>query len=142
VTAPIDVARLRRLLEEGTPGEWTVEGAHAHLIKGCLCLSCEEATGWWLSNMPFCDEVPTAREAPRDGCRAAVLPYPDAALIVAMHETLPQLLERIEELEDAIESMDHARDCRGFMHADGRVWKPCNCARALLGASSSPLGAD
>lgn len=102
MTAPVDVARLRRLLEEGTPGEWTVEGAHAHLIKGCLCLSCEEATGWWLSNMPFCDEVPTAREAPRDGCRAAVLPYPDAALIVAMHEALPEALTAFELLRECL----------------------------------------
>ena len=39
--------------------------------------------------------------------------------------------ERVRVLEDAIASMDHARDCRG-------PWGTCNCARAALSPTEEP----
>ena len=76
----IDIARLRRLLEEGTPEPWELDPED--MIWGAGELISSDASG------------------------------PDAALIVAMHEALPQLLDEIERLREGLQdALEDHPDC-------------------------------
>lgn len=127
---PVDVARLRRLLEEGTPGPWTYNGENfpGFTFYGKDDDEIMRATSHWSSN------------APSD---------PDAALIVAMHEALPQLLTAIDVLRElewsqgGNEGLDNMCPMCWAEQRDGAGRHTADCElAALLGSSSSPLGAD
>lgn len=110
--APVDVARLRRLMEEGTAGPWLHGQWHGHCrlpehgrmghpgppeCKYDYELKADNAYDRCYISAPV-ENV----ELIGSNDYGPILNEADAALIVAMHEALPELLERIEELEEAL----------------------------------------
>lgn len=84
------VARLRRLLEEGTPGPWVVDKRNANVILPTY------PEPEWVGVAGTRWDVFVGQVSNRDRAQFTA----DAALIVAMHEALPALLTAIDLLRE------------------------------------------
>lgn len=80
MTPPLDTAALRKLLEAATPGPWHLYAKH----KLVICKEDDFSIGQMSAGYP---------QAPLKEQEA------NAALIVAMRNALPALLDRLKELE-------------------------------------------
>ena len=88
MTAPLDLGRLRALLEKATPGPWrAVEAETAFRIQ--------RASDPW-------NYITTATYSPLGGIPKWEGMQANAALIVAAVNALPALLSRVEELEATV----------------------------------------
>lgn len=87
---------LQRLLPLVRAG-WTVS-PHEHMEQGCRCLSCNETTGWEMSNhlhSTFCDEQETERPL-YDQCLQELFTYEEAKAIELLLENKDTLLRLID----------------------------------------------
>lgn len=88
----------RTLLAAATPGPWDTD-PHAHLEKGCRCLSCHDsATVTLTTNMLDCQDIPGSDDQTR--CEQSGYTWADAELIVWMRNSLPALLAETEQLRE------------------------------------------
>lgn len=110
------IAELRKLEAEATKEPWSTYDPGQ--LSGYVAVN---------SGPPFHD---TPAECAGDN------PYHDAALIVAMRNALPRILERMEKLERVAEAatklhaecpyeVDHSGRCD--RNTDNRATKPCEC---------------
>lgn len=85
------IAEGRNLLEAATSAPWQND-PHAHLERGCRCLSCHgPATVWQTSNMLACSDI-----EPDHRCDELGHTYADAELIVHMRNTYSELLDKLD----------------------------------------------
>jgi hypothetical protein len=91
------LADLRDRSEKATPGPWEYD-AHAHLERGCRCMSCYGAvTVWQTRNMRSCDETPTTQGDPQR-CESDGYTYADAEFIAHARTDLDDLRGAVEDV--------------------------------------------